>query len=171
MTLRPRTLFLPAIVAVICSVQFAAGKKPKNPPAASIDQQAQVRHALNRLTFGPRPGDVGRVSAMGLQNWIDQQLHPEKIDDRALEARLAPFRTLRMDNRELFDNFPTQELIKEVAEGKLSMPSDPMQRAIYRAQLERYDEKKEKKDTGAGEKMTTESPNPSARLERRVDLR
>jgi uncharacterized protein (DUF1800 family) len=170
MTLRPRTLFLPAIVAVICSVQFAAGKKPKNPPAASIDQHAQVLHALNRLTFGPRAGDVERVSAMGLQNWIDQQLHPEKIDDRALEARLAPFRTLRMDNRELFDNFPTQELIKEVAEGKLSMPSDPMQRAIYRAQLERYQKKKEKKDNGVVDKISTQSPDSAVDREELLDL-
>ena len=58
-----------------------------------MDEQKRALHALNRLTFGPRPGDVDRVTAMGVDKWIDQQLHPEKIDDRALDARLAPFRT------------------------------------------------------------------------------
>ena len=92
MTLRPRNVFLAslAVWAIFLSAQFAAGKKQKQLPTP-IDQHAQVLHALNRLTFGPRPGDVEHVSAMGLQNWIEQQLHPEKIEDRSLEARLIPF--------------------------------------------------------------------------------
>jgi uncharacterized protein (DUF1800 family) len=155
MTLRPRNLFLSALVAlaIFLFAQFAAGKKPRERAPASIDQHAQVLHALNRLTFGARPGDVERVSKMGVQTWIEQQLHPERIDDHALETRLAPLRTLRMQNHELFDNFPTQELIKEVAEGKFSMPSDPLQRAIYRAQLERYENKKDRKN-GGGEQLS-----------------
>ena len=167
MTLRPRNLFLSALVvpAIFLFAQFAAGKKPKDPPPTSIDQHAQVLHALNRLTFGARPGDVERVSQMGVQTWIEQQLHPERIDDRALEARLAPLRTLRMQNHELFDNFPTQELIKEVAEGKLSMPSDPMQRAIYQAQLERYQNKKDKKN-GGGEKLSRTDQDGGANVDR-----
>ena len=55
-----------------------------------MDERERAIHALNRLTFGPRPGDVDRVLAMGVDRWIDQQLAPEKIDDRVLEARLAP---------------------------------------------------------------------------------
>ena len=46
-----------------------------------MDDQKRALHALNRLTFGPRPGDVERVTAIGVDKWIDQQLHPEKIDD------------------------------------------------------------------------------------------
>jgi uncharacterized protein (DUF1800 family) len=58
-------------------------------PAASIpsDRDA-VAHALNRLTFGPRPDDVERVRKMGLSAWIDQQLTPSRIDDSALASRL-----------------------------------------------------------------------------------
>ena len=47
-----------------------------------------VVHALNRLTFGPRPGDVDRVQRTGLSEWIDQQLNPRRLDDAALERRL-----------------------------------------------------------------------------------
>src|SRR6266702_1275344 len=69
-------------------------------------------HALNRLTFGPRQGDSNRVMAMGVDQWMDQQLHPDKIDDHALEALLVPLRTLRMDTREIVENFPPERAIK-----------------------------------------------------------
>ena len=114
-----------------------------------MDEQKRALHALNRLAFGPRPGDVERVTAIGVDKWIDQQLHPDKIDDHALDARLAPFRTLRMDTRELVENFPPPQVIKAIAEGKQSLPSDAARRAVYEAQLERYQEKKEQKQKAA----------------------
>lgn len=49
----------------------------------------QITQALNRLTFGPRPGDVQSVRQLGLDRWIDQQLHPERIDDKATDRLLA----------------------------------------------------------------------------------
>jgi uncharacterized protein (DUF1800 family) len=132
------------------SAQFAIAKKEKREPATSpLDEQKRALHALNRLAFGPRPGDVERVTAMGVDKWIDQQLHPDKIDDHALDARLEPFRTLRMNSREIVENFPPQQVIKAIAEGKQSMPSDPTKRAIYQAQLERYQEKQEQKQEAA----------------------
>jgi uncharacterized protein (DUF1800 family) len=106
-------------------------------------------HALNRLTFGPRPGDVDHVLAIGVDKWIDQQLHPEKIDDSALDARLTQFRTLRMDTREIVENFPSEQMIKAVADGKQSLPSDPLKRAVYQAQLERYQDKEDRKQQTA----------------------
>ena len=112
-----------------------------------MDEQKRALHALNRLAFGPRPGDVERVAAMGVDQWIDQQLHPDKIDDRSLDARLAPFRTLRMDTREMVENFPPPQVIKAIAEGRQSMPSDSARRAVYEAQLERYQQKKERKQS------------------------
>ena len=107
-----------------------------NRPPTQMDERQRALHALNRLAFGPRPGDVERVAALGVDKWIDQQLHPDKIDDHALEARLAPFRTLRMDTREIVENFPPPQVIKAIAEGKQSLPSDPAKRAVYEAQLE-----------------------------------
>src|SRR5436309_12619785 len=135
---------------------LAFGKKDKHSlPASQMEESKRALHALNRLTFGPRAGDVQRVLAMGLEKWIDEQLHPEKVDDHAVEARLAPFRTLRMDTREIVENFPSQQVIKAVAEGKQSMPSDAAQRAVYRAQLERYEEKKERKEEPGGSEAAT----------------
>jgi uncharacterized protein (DUF1800 family) len=132
------------------AAQIALAKK-KDPPASpsQMSEQKRAIHALNRLTFGPRPGDIERVISMGVDNWIALQLHPEKIDDSALDARLEPLRTLRMSTRELVDNFPSQPIIKAVADGMLGLPSDPLKRAVYEAQLDRYEEKMERKQEAA----------------------
>src|SRR3984893_10938139 len=137
------TVFL---VGLAFCVQLALASKNKRGSAVvETDQQKRALHALNRLAFGPRPGDVERVAAMGVGIWIDQQLYPDKIDDHALDARLAPFRTLRMDTREIVDNFPPPQVIKAIAEGKQSLPSDSARRAVYEAQLQRYQENQERK--------------------------
>ncbi|HSU68928.1 MAG TPA: DUF1800 family protein, partial [Tepidisphaeraceae bacterium] len=63
---------------------------------APLTNHQKVVHALNRLAFGPRPGDVERVEKMGLNAWIDQQLRPEAIDDAKLDAKLQQFETLAL---------------------------------------------------------------------------
>jgi uncharacterized protein (DUF1800 family) len=132
-------------VSLACAVpQLLAKKKDAAANSNPADQKRAV-HALNRLTFGPRPGDVQRVMAMGVDAWIDQQLHPGKINDAALEARLAPFRALRMSPREVAENFPDGGLVKQVIDGKKSMPSDPAKRAVYHVQIARQEQKQEVK--------------------------
>ena len=145
--LRRQIVVLAALstLGIALFVQHALAHKNKPSSAIPMDEQKRALHALNRLAFGPRPGDVERVAAMGVDQWIDQQLHPDKIDDHALDARLAPFRTLRMDTREMVENFPPPQVIKAIAEGRQSMPSDSARRAVYQAQLERYQQKKERK--------------------------
>ena len=91
---RRRFLFISALLLLVVGcVPFTAKawkKDKKIAAAAQMDPHTQALHALQRLTFGPRPGDMERVAAMGVDKWIDLQLHPDKIDDSALEARLAP---------------------------------------------------------------------------------
>ena len=128
MSVRARRILIVSILAVLAvlGTQLALGKKKDKTPADSMEPQKRAAHALNRLAYGPRPGEVDRVAKMGVDQWIEQQLHPEKIDDSALEAKLAPFRTLRMDTRELVENFPPPQVIKQVSEGKASLPHDPV---------------------------------------------
>jgi uncharacterized protein (DUF1800 family) len=118
--------------------------KKKDKASSSASEQRRAMHALNRLTFGPRPGDVQRVMAIGIDKWIDLQLHPEKIDDTALEARMVPFRTLRMNTKELAENFPNGQEIKQVMNGKRPMPSDAALRMVYQVQIDRQEERKER---------------------------
>jgi uncharacterized protein (DUF1800 family) len=133
------------VLVLICVPQLLADKKDQAAGSAASEQKRAV-HALNRLTFGPRPGDVQQVMAMGVDRWIDLQLHPEKINDSAVDARLAPLRTLRMGSHEIVEEFPDPPMIQQVMNGKRSMPSDPARRAIYQVQLARLEEKQERKE-------------------------
>jgi uncharacterized protein (DUF1800 family) len=143
---RKQLKILLVVLALAVSASVWAGNKKKDKKTtAQMEERQRALHALNRLTFGPRPGDVDRVTAMGVDKWFEQQLHPEKIDDSALEMRLAPLRTLRMDARALVEKFPPPQLIKQVAEGRRSMPSDKTERAIYESQVEKYQDRQEKK--------------------------
>lgn len=139
--------------------QLLAKKKDK-PADTSAAEQKRAVHALNRLTFGSRPGDVQQVMAMGVDRWIDLQLHPEKIDDATMESRLAVFRTLRMNTREIVEEFPDQRLIREVMDGKRAMPSDPAKRAVFQVQIARLQEKKERKEEKGS--VVGSAPGPAA---------
>jgi uncharacterized protein (DUF1800 family) len=77
-----------------------------NPPSApaTVDPALVV---LNRLAFGPRPGDFESVQKMGVDAYIDEQLNPESIDDSALEQKLAQlYPTLKMSVAELMRDYP-----------------------------------------------------------------
>jgi uncharacterized protein (DUF1800 family) len=89
-------------------------------PITELTEDQAILHALNRLAYGPRTGDVERVREMGLEKWIDQQLNPETIDDSALDQRLdEKYATLKMSPDELLANFPTPaEIAKREGETK-----------------------------------------------------
>ncbi len=81
-----------------------------NLPRTDLTDDQAISHALNRLGFGPRPGDIARVKQMGLSKWIDLQLHPESIDDSAVDARLQRFPTLAMSSEQLLTTFPRPQV-------------------------------------------------------------
>ena len=118
-----------------------AKRKPTVPP---LSQDEAAAHVLNRLTFGPRPGDLERVKAIGIKKWIDQQLNPERIDDSLLEARLQAFPAMRLSQPALLQQFPSPAVIRGVADGKLPLPANPLERAIYQNQVFQYQEKRQK---------------------------
>jgi uncharacterized protein (DUF1800 family) len=75
-------------------------------PISELTEDEAILHALNRLAYGPRPGDIERVRQMGLAKWIDAQLDPRSIDDSALDQRLERYPTLGMSSKQLLDEFP-----------------------------------------------------------------
>jgi uncharacterized protein (DUF1800 family) len=81
-------------------------KALKGLPITELTEDEAILHALNRLGYGPRPGDVERVRQMGLQKWIEQQLDPRSIDDHAAEARLEQYPTLKMSSEKLLEEYP-----------------------------------------------------------------
>ena len=144
-SLRKVALFLLGL-SLVCAVPQVLARKKYKPTDSGSNEQKRAVHVLNRLAFGPRPGDIQQVMAMGVDNWIDLQLHPEKISDTAAESRIAAFRTLHMSSRELAEEFPDNPMVKQVMDGKKSMPSDQAKRAVYRVQIARLEHKEEKKE-------------------------
>ncbi|HLW76687.1 MAG TPA: DUF1800 family protein, partial [Bryobacteraceae bacterium] len=72
-----------------------------------LSKDDQVLHAVDRLTFGPRPGDVAAVKKMGVKKWIDLQLHPERIKENPeLESKLAPLESLRLTQAQTASSYP-----------------------------------------------------------------
>jgi uncharacterized protein (DUF1800 family) len=123
-SLRPKA-FLAAFLSIACVLSLgvdvpaiaaipaaAKDKKPKQDPAlkglpiTELTADEAILHALNRLAYGPRPGDVERVRQMGLAKWIDQQLSPNSIDDKTLNARLENLPTLSMSAAQLIEEYP-----------------------------------------------------------------
>src|SRR6478735_4951882 len=94
-----RRLVAVALATGVFLLSPALGAQKSGVPTKA-DARA-ITHVLNRLGYGPRAGDVERVQAMGLEKYIDEQLRPERIDNSALDARLAEFTTLSMSTREL----------------------------------------------------------------------
>ena len=131
-------------------------------PAAPLTGQERVLHVLNRLTFGPRPGDVERVSAIGVQKWIELELNPERIDDSLLEAQLQNYPAMGMPLRNLVEEFPTGAQIRNAAEGRIPLPQDRVERAIYQNQIWDYEQRKQKQAEEAARQQTSPPPSVGA---------
>jgi uncharacterized protein (DUF1800 family) len=78
----------------------------KGLPVTDLTPDEAVFHALNRLAYGPRPGDVERIKQIGLAKWIDQQLNPNSIEDKAVESRLEALPTLHLGTAKLIQEYP-----------------------------------------------------------------
>lgn len=95
-------LTLPVCLLLAFGVAICAAA-PKKPPTLTEDQR--IRHLLDRIGFGPRPGDIQRVKQVGLDKYIDQQLHPDTITDDATDKLLARLSTLSMLPADLVDGY------------------------------------------------------------------
>src|SRR5215831_3175867 len=65
-----------------------------------------TKHLLNRIAFGPRPGDIERIQQLGADKYLDQQLHPDRLDDHAAEELLAGLPSIRMSTAEIMNKYP-----------------------------------------------------------------
>jgi uncharacterized protein (DUF1800 family) len=78
----------------------------KGLPITELTTDEAIFHAMNRLAYGPRPGDLERVKQIGLSKWIDQQLNPGSINDSAVEARLNVYPTLALSTTQILEQYP-----------------------------------------------------------------
>jgi uncharacterized protein (DUF1800 family) len=128
-------------------VAAVAVDKPVGTPVKQIQGQERVLHTLNRFTFGPRPGDVAAVQAMGVKRWFEQQLNPSSIDDSALDVRLAMFPAMKMEQAEMERRYPSPQMLRQMIARNLPLPSDPVEHAIYADEIAFYKAAKAKQET------------------------
>src|SRR3984957_7605419 len=135
------------VLCVLMAEQPMLAARVITKPGTSTKQiqgQERTLHALNRFTFGPRPGDVAAVQAMGLKHWFEQQLNPLSIDDSALEEKLSAFPAMKMQEAELKQKYPSPQMLKQIIDRNLPLPSDPVEHAIYADEIAFYKAQKAK---------------------------
>src|SRR5678816_1026660 len=103
----------------------------------TLTEQDKATHVLNRLAFGPRPGDVARVQSMGIRQYIEQQLHPEQINDSAVDNRLSQLPSIRMKTNELMARYPEPQQVAQRA-GIQKPKADDKNPQANRSQLQSY---------------------------------
>jgi uncharacterized protein (DUF1800 family) len=143
------SLVCPSTPAQSAQVSTQGARQPSARPAYQPGQlhgDERILHALNRFTFGPRPGDLEAVRAMGLDNWFNQQLHPDSIDQTDLAARLSEFPAMQGNPQDLLYSLPSNAMIRQAIDGKVSIPDGPALRAIYQNQIARVEFKKKEKE-------------------------
>jgi uncharacterized protein (DUF1800 family) len=133
-------------VAVFALFLFAT-----SPVFAADATDAQILHLLNRISFGPVPGDIENVRRIGIDAYIDQQLHPDELTPSSeLQSRLKELPTLDASMHQLASQYfipPEEEkqlsedarkdyhqrqnvIVKELAEAKI------LRAVMARAQLQ-----------------------------------
>jgi uncharacterized protein (DUF1800 family) len=90
--------------------------------SARLTDDQRILHLLNRLTFGPSPGELARVRLIGIERFINEQLQPETIDDLDLAKRLEALPTQRMASAELYQFYPPPQVAEQRANDKNAPP-------------------------------------------------
>ena len=63
-------------VAPMATIQATLPQQASSP----LTRDEQILEILNRFTYGPRPGDVERIRAIGVSKWFTIQFNPSQID-------------------------------------------------------------------------------------------
>jgi uncharacterized protein (DUF1800 family) len=111
-----------------------------------IQGDERILHALNRFTFGPRPGDVEAVKSMGLDAWFDEQVHPAAINNTALQVRLADYPAMTWSPEDLLFRLPSGAVIRQVIDGKAPMPERGALYAVYENAVTRLTAKRQEQE-------------------------
>ena len=114
--------FLLSITIMISLLAPSFAQKSQKPGA--LKEEQRIVHVLNRLGFGARPGDVERVKAMGLDNYINQQLNPEKIADTVAENKVKELSVLEMTTAQLYEKFPQPGQLLRQLQRRGMLPED-----------------------------------------------
>src|ERR1041385_9292359 len=115
-----KTVALILLIVLTQPIVFAQ----KHAKVQGLTEDQRILHVLNRLGFGARPGDVERVKSMGLDNYINQQLNPEKIPDTVAENKVRDLSVLTMTTAELYEKYPQPGMLLRQLQARGVLPAD-----------------------------------------------
>ncbi|MFN2412937.1 MAG: DUF1800 family protein, partial [Pyrinomonadaceae bacterium] len=104
------------VVYTIALPMFGFATEPA-PDTKALSQDQKIVHSLNRLGFGPRPGDLQKVKAIGLEKYIEQQLNPSSIGDPVADAKVKNLEIFNMTTAEVFAKYPNPGALLRQLEG------------------------------------------------------
>ncbi|PYP13884.1 MAG: DUF1800 domain-containing protein [Gemmatimonadetes bacterium] len=110
---------------IVAATLAVVSPRPLAAQAPQLSTRDSALHALNRLAYGPRPGEVDSVVRIGVMRWIDQQLDPDRIDDAALQQREREFKILSYDREDLAQRFRDVQRERQRLQRE-SSPPDPL---------------------------------------------
>ncbi len=116
-----------------------AQKRTPPPPAlaaSALTPEQKAVHALNRLSYGPRPGEVEKLTAGGdgaVWEFVEEQLAAQTLDDSALDARLSELNALNMSIPELQQQF---QRLDEIAKARGVDLGNPEARRVLLSQVD-----------------------------------
>ena len=114
-----KTAVLSLIAAIVGTQSIVSFSKTPR-----LTEEQRIVHVLNRLGFGPRPGDVERIKSIGLENYINQQLAPEKIADTIAENKTQDLSALKMSTAELYEKYPQPAQLIRRLQDRGMLPKD-----------------------------------------------
>jgi uncharacterized protein (DUF1800 family) len=91
------------------------GKKPvaKKSNLKNLTEEQKASHLLDRVTFGPRPGEIERVMKIGWKKYLEEQLNPDRIADKVVEEKLKPLESVHLSNSELAKNYVRPAVVQK----------------------------------------------------------
>ena len=113
----PRTITVQLTAGAALPAVAQANKRP-----VRLTEDQRILHLLNRATFGTRPGDFERARQIGFAGFLEEQLHPESIDDSEVEKRLAALPTQRLSSAELYNFYPPGPVLEQRMKEKNPQP-------------------------------------------------
>ncbi len=149
-----------------------AGKRHPAPierPSAlqPLTPRERVEQLLDRFTYGPRPGEIDRVLAVGADQWFQQQLDPSSVPDPTLNRRLGDLPTVSLSPAQALAVFPDRGQVAPVAEGKAPLPADPLQRAVMEVQVSKWNAELDRKHAD-GTKAPAPAPTDAEKAAQRL---
>ncbi len=150
-----------------------ATRKAQHPPhsvtEAPLSEREKSEQVLERFTFGPCPGDLAAVMKLGPEAWFEQQLNPDAIPDPELEKRLQEFPALKLTPAQTVVEFPTNQVLRQIADGKQAYPQDPTLASLYQVLVIKHQREQQARKDEQTSQLTPEQIETQKAAQKKQD--